>query len=119
MNKMTQTSDRVFDRARALDNLENNEDLLREIAGIYLADYRGELDGMRTAIARGDADTLFRLAHTLKGTMSTFCAQRGFETTVALVRLAREGKLDGIAAPFGAVEAVAEELAAALRAELG
>ena len=108
----------VYDRARALDNLENNEDLLREIAGIYLADYREELDGMRDALLRGDAGTLFRLAHTFKGTMSTFCARRGFEATADLVRRARDGALEGLAERLDAVEILAMELAAALRKEI-
>ena len=107
-----------YDRAKALKNLEESEDLLREIAEIFIADYRGDLDAMHAALAAGDTDTLFRLAHTLKSSLASFCAQAAFDATQVLVKQAREGKLDGIADQLAIVEALTEELATALRGEL-
>jgi HPt (histidine-containing phosphotransfer) domain-containing protein len=107
-----------YDRAKALKNLEESEDLLREIAEIFIADYRADLDAMRAALASGDADTLFRLAHTLKSSLASFCAQAAFDATQVLVKQAREGRLDGIADQLAIVEALTEELATALRGEL-
>lgn len=106
----------TYDRARALKNLENSEDLLREIAGIFIADYRGDLDAMRAALEAGDADTLFRLAHKLKSSLASFCAQEAFDAASVLVRQARAGTLD--AEQLAIVETLTEQLAAALRAEL-
>lgn len=108
----------VLDRARAIDNLEGSEDLLKEIAGIFVSDYRDDLEAMHRAIARGDAATLFRLAHTLKGSMASFCAQAAFDATAVLVKQAREGRLEGIEHQMAVVEALVEQLATALRAEL-
>ena len=107
-----------FDRAKALRNLEDSEDLLREIADIFVSDYRGELAAMRAAIAVGDASTLFRLAHTMKSSMASFCAQAAFDATVVLVKQAREGRLTGIDERLTEVERLADELAKALRAEI-
>jgi HPt (histidine-containing phosphotransfer) domain-containing protein len=105
-----------YDRARALKNLEDSEDLLREIAGIFVADYRTELAAMRQAFDTGDKDTMFRLAHTLKTSMASFCAQTAFEAAAVLVRQVREDRID--AGQLALVEALTEELATALRAEL-
>ena len=105
-----------YDRAKALKNLEDSEDLLREIAGIFIADYRGDLDAMRKAMNDGDSATLFRLAHTLKSSLASFCAQTAFDATSVLVRQARAGDLN--ADQLAIVEALTEEVAAALRAEI-
>jgi two-component system, sensor histidine kinase and response regulator len=105
-----------YDRAKALQNLEDSEDLLREIAGIFIADYRSDLDAMRIALEVGDADTLFRLAHTLKSSLASFCAQKAFDATSVLVKKARTGDLD--ADQLAVVDALTEEVVAALRAEL-
>ena len=107
-----------YDRVRALRNLEDSEDLLREIADIFVTDYRGEIEAMHTALAAADADTLFRLAHTMKSSMASFCADEAFEATSALVRQARTGRLEGIGDRLAEVERLADELANALRGEL-
>lgn len=108
----------LYDRVKALRNLEESEDLLREIAEIYISDYREDIDAMHEALATGDTNTLFRIAHTLKSSMASFCAQAAFDATVALVRQAREGRLEGIGDKLAEVERQADELAVALRAEL-
>jgi two-component system, sensor histidine kinase and response regulator len=108
----------IFDRAKALDNLEGIEDLLKEIAAIFVTDYRDDLDAMHEAIATGDAEALFRLAHTLKGSTASFCAQAAFNATSVLVKQAREGRLEGINHQMAIVETLVEELATALRTEL-
>ena len=105
-----------FDRARALKNLEDSEDLLQEIARIFLADYRADFTAMRAALAANDAETLFRLAHTLKSSLASFCADTAFNAAAALVKQVRAGKLD--ADQLALVEALTDELAAALRAEI-
>lgn len=107
-----------YDRVRALKNLEDSDDLLREIADIFVTDYRSEIDAMHAAVAAGDADTLFRLAHTMKSSMASFCADEAFEATILLVKQARSGKLENIAERVAEVERLADELATALRAEI-
>jgi HPt (histidine-containing phosphotransfer) domain-containing protein len=118
MSSRTSNVPPIYDRAKALRNLEDSEDLFREIADIYVTDYRDDLDAMHEAIATGDANTLFRIAHTLKSSMASFCAQAAFDATVVLVKQAREGRLEGIGEKLAEVERRAEELATALRAEL-
>jgi len=56
-----------FDREAALARLEGDEELLRELVGIFLEDCPRLLQGMREALAQGDATALSRLAHKLKG----------------------------------------------------
>jgi signal transduction histidine kinase/CheY-like chemotaxis protein len=56
-----------FDRAATLAQLGGDEELLAEIASMFLADAPRKLDAMRESIARGGALALNRQAHALKG----------------------------------------------------
>jgi CheY-like chemotaxis protein/HPt (histidine-containing phosphotransfer) domain-containing protein len=52
---------------------QDDEDLLRQLAVIFLEDYPVRLAAIADAFAREDADALARAAHTLKGGVSVLC----------------------------------------------
>jgi signal transduction histidine kinase/DNA-binding response OmpR family regulator len=52
---------------------ENDQELLRELAVIFLEDYPLRLAAMSDALAHDDADALARAAHTFKGGVSVLC----------------------------------------------
>ena len=108
----------AYDREAALSNLGDDEDLLRQIADIMLRSYRGQIDDMRLALAAGNRDRLFSIAHSLKGSAGNFAAAQTVQAAYHLERLCRDGQLE-LAAP--AVTALAqnlEDLAEALRQEV-
>src|SRR5712691_8641718 len=63
-----------LDRATLMERLEGDAGLLAEMVGLFLQDYPRLLAAMREAAARGDAKSLERAAHTLKGAVSNFAA---------------------------------------------
>lgn len=56
-----------LDRQFALSRVGGDEELLKEIALIFLEDYPNSLREIRAAIASGDASQLERAAHSLEG----------------------------------------------------
>ncbi|MEO5966496.1 MAG: Hpt domain-containing protein [Candidatus Limnocylindrales bacterium] len=75
----------TLDPAALVDMLAmvgDDPEFVGEIVDTYLADAPTQLAGMRTALADGDAVTLGRLAHTLKGNSRNVGA-------VALAEIAR------------------------------
>jgi HPt (histidine-containing phosphotransfer) domain-containing protein len=120
--EMESTPDRsasLYDRATVLDNLGGDVELLKEIAHIFLAAYRQELGRMRAALVAGDAATLYRLLHAMKGSMGNFGAQAGIDAAVTVERKARAGQLGGIDSDFAKLNGLIEQLADALRGEVG
>jgi PAS domain S-box-containing protein len=105
---------RQLDEAVALSRVGGDADLLREVAELFLSDYPNTLDKIRGAVAGSDATALEHSAHSLKGSVSTFGAQRAFEAALALEQQGRSGNLAG--APDGLRKL--EEALQALRPEL-
>ena len=56
-----------YDRAAAIERLGGDEELFAEVAGLFVAETPGQVAEIRRAVAAGDADTLRRTAHALKG----------------------------------------------------
>ena len=66
----------VLDRALALSRVGGDEDLLREIAGLFLDDYPNLVEKIKQALAANDARGLERASHSLKGSVANFGASR-------------------------------------------
>jgi two-component system, sensor histidine kinase and response regulator len=84
----------VIDEAAALERIGGDQQLLEEIAGLFLQEYPELLDSMRQALAAGDATRLERAAHSLKGSASNFGAYACVEAALELERRARSLDLD-------------------------
>ena len=61
-----------FDLNKALELMDNDMDLFRDMVQIYLEDYPGYLDKLGLAIETNDTDQIIYLAHTIKGMLSVF-----------------------------------------------
>ncbi|HEX8202001.1 MAG TPA: hypothetical protein VF590_16115, partial [Isosphaeraceae bacterium] len=77
----------TFDRAAALAGLQGDEDLLRDLATMYLDHYPQMIAELRAALGGGPGD-LYRAAHKLKGDIGYFAAPTAL---VAALRLAAIG----------------------------
>jgi hypothetical protein len=64
----------VFDRDRALRQIDGDEELLAELVEIFLADVVGKREAMRAALAAEDSTLLARTAHSLRGALLTLAA---------------------------------------------
>jgi two-component system, sensor histidine kinase and response regulator len=67
-------TDRVFDRATALDHVSGDEEVLPELIHLFLRDTPTHRDEIRDALAREDLKRLERLAHALRGSASCLSA---------------------------------------------
>jgi HPt (histidine-containing phosphotransfer) domain-containing protein len=70
----------IWDRPSALDRLGGDEDLLQELLGMLLAQMAEMIPKLAQAIQQGDADSLERTAHSLKGAAASLSAERFRQT---------------------------------------
>src|SRR5262249_56867059 len=95
------------DGAGALRQVGGDDDLLRELVGVFLDECPRWLTELRTAVTGKETAGVRRVAHTIKGSMGQFGAQAAFTAAQRLEMMGREGKLAG-----------AEEACAELEKEL-
>jgi CheY-like chemotaxis protein len=80
----------AFNMAAALERMDGDADLLKELAGLFLEELQRWMAQIRHAVAGRDAPTLQGTAHTLKGSVGNFSAQEAFEAARQLEACGRE-----------------------------
>jgi two-component system sensor histidine kinase/response regulator len=112
----TELAGSSIDREVALSRVGGDAELLREIAALFLDDYPKVMADLHDAAARGDASTVERTAHSLKGSVANFGAKSVMETALQIEDLGRKKQLAGIAPLLQVLErelaAIHPELAA-------
>ena len=105
----------ALDWTVALDSVQGDAELLKAVARAFLSERIEQQDGLRDAIADGDAANLRRIAHLIKGVMMTFGANEAASYAEQLESLGRSEELDGARELFEplrqSLEAVAGSLA--------
>jgi two-component system sensor histidine kinase/response regulator len=91
--RLIPTDVEVFDLTEALDRVEGDLDLLKEMADLFLEEYAHMLTEIEHAIAAGDARALQHAAHTLKGSVSNFAAPKATEASFVLEKMGRRQDL--------------------------
>jgi HPt (histidine-containing phosphotransfer) domain-containing protein len=81
----------------AIENLRalcrgQNAGMFAELSDLYLAEAALQLDAMRKAAAGGDAEVLWKTAHTLKGASANLGAEGMRELASRLEKLGRAGQ---------------------------
>jgi signal transduction histidine kinase/DNA-binding response OmpR family regulator len=104
----------VFNRDALLSSAGHDVNLAREIARILLDEYPGWLSEIRRALGEGDAAKLQRVAHTLKGGVSSCGAEAAFDVALVLERMGGEGDLAGADRTLRDLEAELSRLRPAL-----
>jgi CheY-like chemotaxis protein len=87
--------DPVFDVGAVLDSLDGDSELLREVAGIFLAQCPKHMERIRGAISNQDPKVLARGAHGLKGSAANLLAQGVVEAAAKLEEIGRSGSVAG------------------------
>jgi signal transduction histidine kinase/CheY-like chemotaxis protein/HPt (histidine-containing phosphotransfer) domain-containing protein len=87
--------DDLMDWSKALEVVQDDRQLLKEIIEAFLAECPRMLADMHVAIDQNDQSLLQRSAHTLKGSMRYFGATAVFDQAYELECMGREGRLDG------------------------
>ena len=93
-----------LDRQFALLRVGGDDELLKEIAAVFLADYPNSLQEIRAAIHSGDAIQLERSAHSLKGSVANFGARDAVAAALRLEQLGRVRHLQDCAETLRALE---------------
>jgi two-component system sensor histidine kinase/response regulator len=78
-----------LDRQVALSRVGGDEELLKEIAVLFLEDYPKSLADLHAAVSHGDSKALERAAHGLKGSVANFGAIAAVEAAKSLEALGR------------------------------
>jgi PAS domain S-box-containing protein len=108
-------ANQTFDTAMALESLDGDSDLLREIIGISHTQFSKHMQNIQDGISKQDSKLLERAAHALKGTAANLLAAGVMEAASQLEEMGRAGSLAGAKEALLTLE---EELAK-LRLALG
>jgi HPt (histidine-containing phosphotransfer) domain-containing protein len=100
----------LFDRAAALERIGGDEELLREIAGLFLSEYPELVQEIRAALDRGNAEALERSAHSLKGAVANFEARTTVSAAFRLEAMGRSKNLADAPQALSELEAVLADL---------
>jgi CheY-like chemotaxis protein len=84
----------ALDQLRELQE-DEEDDLVRELIEIFIADAPGYIDGISTAIESANAHALERAAHTLKGSSASLGAHQLAAVCLEMEKLGRSGSLEG------------------------
>lgn len=103
-----------FDLSVALDRMDGDVELLKELAGLFLEDCPKRMDEIRQAITRKDATGLQTAAHTLKGSVGNFGASDAVEAAQSLEQDGREQNWSHAEAAWNALEKAIGRLEPAL-----
>lgn len=109
----------IYDPSVLMESLGGDESLYDEIVGIFVAHHRTEIDNLRRELAASNAATLQRAAHSIKGSVSNFGAERATEAARVLEHTMKEGLAPNATELVNEVVAAVEELVAALQAPKG
>jgi len=105
-----------IDLDAALERVGGDFEMLREVAGLFLEESPRLMAAVEQAVETGDSHMLARAAHSLKGSVSTFCAQQAYEAARALETAGRTENLPQAARDLArlssAIQALAPELSA-------
>jgi len=102
--------DKTVDMATALSRLGDDQDLLQELSASFLESYQGYMEGMRQAIQKDDHKALTHSAHTLKGMLGIFVAEKARETARKLEHKGRSQDMYGVQDLFAELEREIEEV---------
>jgi|GEM_PF-799218 len=107
----SQASQHMLNLDEALNRVDGDRELLREMAGVFLDEYPLLLVTMQDALSHGNAQTLTYAVHTLKGSVANFAASNAFEAALKLEKIGRQGNLTQAKSALAELEAELARLA--------
>jgi CheY-like chemotaxis protein/HPt (histidine-containing phosphotransfer) domain-containing protein len=108
-------SPKTFDLSGTMETVLGNEDLFREIAGMFIENCSDYITRIKKGIAGNDAGILEREAHSLKGAVGNFGAKEAYEVAHRFEKLGEEGEMAMAAAGLSSLESALSELASEMK----
>jgi CheY-like chemotaxis protein/HPt (histidine-containing phosphotransfer) domain-containing protein len=108
----------TWDRTKALERVEGDETLLRELVEIFLIEAPKQLENLAHAIVAADLDKIEKTAHSLKGELSYLGILDAAQKARDLERMGKEHSLAPAVALFPAFQTEMTALATEMRSML-
>ena len=108
--KSTSAAAAAFEFGEALDRLQGDEELLGDLAEVFLKDYPGHLDNIRRLIQQDNPEGIERAAHSFKGSVGNFGTRRSFAVALNIEKAAREEDIEKCARLLFELEVEIERL---------
>jgi len=108
----------VIGEIRSLQKDGAEPDFFAQIVRAFLRESTRSIEDLRSAVQRGDASAVQRIAHGLKGSSANLGARRLSGLALELETMGRKGHLDGAPARLAALEAEYSRVSAALQTEI-
>lgn len=105
MNASDKPDQEVVDFDRALSRVAGDEQMLRELAEIFLEQSPTWLEQIEDAISDDEPEGVFRAAHDIKGSTEVFCADPAVQAAKQLEKMGRQNDLDDADEALGALKA--------------
>ena len=105
-----------LDKDALLNAFDNDWDFLKEAVDMFVSDYPPMIETINKALKAGDANTVGRTAHALKGMVGNFQAKTTAKAALKLEELGRNNRLEGMNQAY---EALAGKLAGLEKTLLG
>ena len=103
-----------LDWEKALQNADGSEELLLELAGVFIDECPEMMRQIRAAIDTSDASALQLAAHSLKGSTRIFAATAATDTALRLEAMGAETRLQDAEGAWSALMPEIERLTMAL-----
>ncbi len=104
----------ILNLAAALERVGGDQELLEEVAQLFLDTSPDLFTAIGHAVEARDARALERAAHTLKGSVGNFGADATFQAALQLEKMGRSGNLTGVDEAYHALETEMNRLRPAL-----
>ena len=104
----------LFDEADALARLDGDQELLQELAKLFLSESPEILERMRGAVECGDAQAVAVEAHSMRGSVANFGLHTVTEAALAIEKMGWEKDLRGAHAAVRHLENLLDEIRPAL-----
>jgi CheY-like chemotaxis protein len=86
----------VFDKSALLKAFENDLNFFEEMVNIFLSEYPSVLGTLKEALETKEAETVVRMAHTLKGMFRNFQAETAAQIALKIETAGRKNEFDGV-----------------------
>ena len=97
------------------DRLDGDFDLLKELADLFLSDSPRLLDAIQEAIRSKSGEKIGKSAHTIKGAVANFSADKAYNAALELEKLGKNNELDKIDAAYAHLAQEIDNMRAALK----
>ncbi len=99
-----------LDKAIALERLGGDEELLQEVAVLFLEEYPTLMGEIRAALDANNPNQVERAAHSLKGSVSNFGSEAACQAALTLEMLGRANDLSSAEASYTNLVQVMESI---------